>query len=540
MKVRTRFVLAVIAASLLGQSFAASPIFFQQFGDSSWKSSFKQSTDSKYSGELVAEVPEGLTEPALKVTEKARHYGYAANIGKEVDPSKGLVLQFELKLADGLTCGGAYLKFLTASAEFDASGLVEDTPYVVMFGPDKCGATNKVHLIIKHKNPSGEIEEKHLKAAPMILQDADTHVYTAILNPAENTYDVLIDGESKKSGSLFDDFEPPFNPPEEIDDPEDKKPSDWVDDVKIPDSSAVKPDDWDEDAPQKIEDLDAEKPEGWLDDEPAEITDPEAEKPDDWDDEEDGEWEAPTIPNPACTDGPGCGLWKRPTIANPDYKGKWTAPLIDNPAYKGPWSPRKIANPGYFLDETPLANIGKVGGVAIEIWTMDNNYYFSNILIDNDPAVAAEARSTYWEPKKALEAKAAEEAAAKAQKEEESVSSKGVSDYVLALFDLPGLSLLKGPLEPLLDIVEDNAIVASATALGLLALPLFVLYSLLPKSKGKAKKPVVVSTTTVRESKKEDKPTADDKAAAAATSEIVEEEEDDEGKKNVRRRARRD
>ncbi len=67
MKVRTRFVLAVIAASLLGQSFAASPIFFQQFGDSSWRSSFKQSTDSKYSGELVAEVPEGLTEPALKV-----------------------------------------------------------------------------------------------------------------------------------------------------------------------------------------------------------------------------------------------------------------------------------------------------------------------------------------------------------------------------------------------------------------------------------------------------------------------------------------
>jgi calnexin len=80
----------------------------------------------------------------LQVTEKARHYGYAASIGKEVDPAKGLVLQFELKLAEGLTCGGAYLKFLTASAEFDASGLVEDTPYVVMFGPDKCGATNKV------------------------------------------------------------------------------------------------------------------------------------------------------------------------------------------------------------------------------------------------------------------------------------------------------------------------------------------------------------------------------------------------------------
>ena len=45
-------------------------------------------------------------------------------------------------------------------------------------------------------------------------------------------YDVLIDGESKKSGSIFDDFEPPFNPPAEIDDPDDKKPEDWVDSPK--------------------------------------------------------------------------------------------------------------------------------------------------------------------------------------------------------------------------------------------------------------------------------------------------------------------
>jgi hypothetical protein len=67
MRGRTKFVIAVIAASILGHSFAASPIFFQQFSGSDWKSSFKQSTDSKYTGELVAEVPEGLTEPALKV-----------------------------------------------------------------------------------------------------------------------------------------------------------------------------------------------------------------------------------------------------------------------------------------------------------------------------------------------------------------------------------------------------------------------------------------------------------------------------------------
>lgn len=476
----------------------------------------------------------------MKVTEKARHYGYAASIGKDVDPSKGLVLQYELKLSEGLTCGGAYLKFLTASAEFDASGLVEDTPYVVMFGPDKCGATNKVHLIIKHKSPSGQIEEKHLKSPPLILQDTDTHVYTAVLQPSDNTYEVLIDGESKKSGSLFEDFEPPFNPPEEIDDPEDKKPNDWVDEVRIPDSSASKPEDWDEDAPVSIEDEEAEKPEGWLDDEPAEIADPEAEKPDDWDDEEDGDWEAPTIANPACTAGPGCGQWKRPVKPNPAYKGKWSAPLIDNPAYKGPWSPKKIANPDYFLDEEPLANVGKVGGVAIEVWTMDNNYYFSNILVDQDPSVAEKARDQYWQPKQALESAQKEKAAKEAAAAEADATSDGktLGDYVVSIFEIPPLSFLQGPLEPLLDTIRDNTIVAAAVALGLATIPLFILSSLL-SSKRKPKKPVVAATTTVEETKKQDKPTVDDKTVAG-TAEIIEDDEDEDVKKNVRRRVRRE
>ncbi len=54
------------------------------------------------------------------------------------------MLQYELKLTDGLTCGGAYLKFLTATADFDPAELTDGTPYTVMFGPDKCGSTNKV------------------------------------------------------------------------------------------------------------------------------------------------------------------------------------------------------------------------------------------------------------------------------------------------------------------------------------------------------------------------------------------------------------
>ena len=89
-----------------------------------------------------------------------------------------------------------------------------------------------------------------------------------------NTYDVLINGESQKRGDLLEDFSPPVNPPAEIDDPEDEKPGDWVDTKRIADPDAKKPDDWDEDAPYEILDEDAEKPEGWLDDEPSTIPDP--------------------------------------------------------------------------------------------------------------------------------------------------------------------------------------------------------------------------------------------------------------------------
>lgn len=68
MKVYFHIGLAVAVSCLLGVSYGASPVFFQQFSDDSWKSSFKQSTDSKYNGQLVAEIPEGLKEPALKAS----------------------------------------------------------------------------------------------------------------------------------------------------------------------------------------------------------------------------------------------------------------------------------------------------------------------------------------------------------------------------------------------------------------------------------------------------------------------------------------
>lgn len=70
---------------------------------------------------------------------------------------------------------------------------------------------------------------------------------------------------------------------------------------------------------------------------------------------------------------------------------------------QGVWSPQKIANPKFYEDSTPLANIGKINAVAIEIWTMDSEMYFDNIVVSNDPAVAAELRERTWAPKKVIE-----------------------------------------------------------------------------------------------------------------------------------------
>ncbi|CAG8667494.1 1444_t:CDS:2, partial [Scutellospora calospora] len=220
-----------------------------------------------------------------------------------------------------------------------------------------------------------------------------------------------------------------------------KKPDDWVDNPKIPDPSAKKPADWDEDAPYEIPDEDAKKPEGWLDTEPLNIPDPESKKPDDWDDEEDGDWIPPTIPNPKCEEAPGCGEWKRPNKRNPNYKGKWYAPEIDNPKYKGPWAPRKIPNPDFFEDLNP-SKFEKIGAVGFELWTMQSNILFDNIYIGHSEEDSQKFAEETWGVKYKIEQ--AEEAKEYPDKGENETSGtfvetiqKHVNEFLEIFYDDP-------------------------------------------------------------------------------------------------------
>ena len=150
-------------------------------------------------------------------------------------------------------------------------------------------------------------------------------------------------GEVKSKGDLLADFEPPSSPPRRLTIPRIPSPRiGWTSPGGDP--RAVKPGDWDGDAPRGFPTR-TEKPEGWLDDEPAEVEDPSAEQPEDWDEDEDGTWEGAHRPQPQVRGGARVRRVEAPRQAHPDYKGKWYPPLVDNPAYKGPWAPRKIPNP---------------------------------------------------------------------------------------------------------------------------------------------------------------------------------------------------
>jgi calnexin len=194
---------------------------------------------------------------------------------------------------------------------------------------------------------------------------------------------------------------PPVNPPKEIIDPNDSKPSDWVEDPLMDDPTVEKPADWDEDEPEFIANPDElSPPEGWIEDQPRLISDPSAVQPEEWS-EEQGTWTPPQIPNPLCKDAIGCGEWDPPLIRNPLYRGKWIRPKVTNPAYKGAWKPRSIPNPDYWEDLHP-SNFGPIYGAGFELLG-NKEVGFNNIYIGSDEEALDEWNKAHFLPKKAAQ-----------------------------------------------------------------------------------------------------------------------------------------
>merc|ERR1712085_218746 len=240
-----------------------------------------------------------------------------------------------------IECGGGYLKLRPKMDDQTKFG--DPTVYNIMFGPDKCGYTKRTHLIFNYKG------KNVLKKADLDYKqevDGTSHLYRMILRP-DSTVRVEIDGEKIYEGSVKEDWE--VLKPKTIDDPEDKKPSDWAEALMMDDPDDKKPDDWVEE---------------------KRIVDESASKPDDWDDEEDGEWEAPMKDNPA-------------------YKGDWNVKRIENPAYKGIWEAKKIANPEY-VDDDKVYSYADFGFLGFDLWQVKGGTIFDNVILCDDVVEADE------------------------------------------------------------------------------------------------------------------------------------------------------
>merc|ERR1711937_1047866 len=369
-------------------SLVSAKVYFKDTFDdlTSWVRSDVEKFDGEWKLSAGDWYGDAAKDQGVMTSQDAKFYALTAAFDETFDNTdKDLVIQFSVKHAQKIDCGGGYVKVFSTGFDGKALDAESKETYSIMFGPDICGySTKKVHVIFEYKGKQFLIK-KDIKCE----DDQLTHVYTLVLKP-DQTYIVKIDGEEKASGSLVEDWD--FLPPKEIKDPDQSKPEDWVDEEMMDDP---------EDA----------KPEGW-DDIPAQIVDPEAEKPEDWDDDMDGEYEAPMIDNP-------------------DYKGEWKPKRIENPDYKGPWVHPMIPNPEY-VDVGDVYERGEMTHVGFEIWQVKSGTIFDNIIVTDsiEEAEAFMAETFDAEAEKAAEKKysdelaAAEEAARAAEAEEEEEDSE--------------------------------------------------------------------------------------------------------------------
>jgi calreticulin len=357
-----------LALVLVLCSAALANAYFKETFDGDWESRWKHSSDS---GKGKFKVSEGIYkgDNGLQTTQDAKFYAISAPLDTEFsNEGKDLVLSFSVTHEQNIDCGGGYIKLLPKT---DAASFNGDSQYYIMFGPDICGATKKIHLIFNYKG-----QNLLWKKEPRCEGDVLTHFYTLVLHP-DNSYEVLVDNVKKESGKLDQDWD--YLKPKTIPDPADKKPSDWVDEAEIADPEDKKPEDWDH--------------------EPETIADPDAAKPEDWDEEEDGAWEAPNIPNPK-------------------YKGEWRPKMIPNPKYKGVWKAKDIPNPEYEEDAN-LYLYKDIATTGFDLWQVKSGTLFDNIIVSNNAADATESFNAY-KPLLEKEKKKKDDEEEKSRKEEES------------------------------------------------------------------------------------------------------------------------
>nr|CCA20512.1 calreticulin precursor putative [Albugo laibachii Nc14] len=355
----------VATACLTVTSVVRGNIYFQEdFNDekwvdrwvqSEWKSADQVGAFKQVEGKFFVD----KKDKALQTSEDARFYALSAKFDKAFDNlDKDFYLSYFMQHEQYIDCGGAYVKVLPEGLEQKKFG--GDAPYNVMFGPDSCGSSKRIHAILNYARPNAEPVNMDHRSEIADDSDSKPHLYSFVLKN-DNTYEVRVDGAVKSSGSMHENW--PFQPEKKIPDPNVSKPADWVDETEIVDPGDAKPDNWD--------------------DIPATIPDKDATIPDDWDEEEDGEWQPPQIDNP-------------------EYKGEWKPKMIKNPAYQGAWVHPEIENPDFFEDDKVHHVVKNALYLGFDLWQVTTGTLFDDILVTDDEETFARHEKRVMEKVEAI------------------------------------------------------------------------------------------------------------------------------------------
>ncbi|KAF9113964.1 calreticulin 3 [Mortierella sp. AM989] len=324
-------------ASAAGQTFLE-----ETFSNDSWEDRWTTSSAREDLGQFALSSGTFHADKeyaqGLQTTQDHRFYSISTPFSSVLDNSKDdLIVQYTVKQEVSQECGGSYLKLLPEG--YDAKAFNGESEYAIMFGPDVCGAQNRVHVIFNYKGKN-YLTKKEFP----VPRDNKTHFYRLTVHP-DQKYSLVIDGDVKVDHVSIEEHWDVYAP-RTIPNPEEKKPEDWVDVKEIEDPTHVKPENYD-----SI---------------PRYIPDPEAAQPEDWDVESDGDWEAAEIPNP-------------------DFE-EWTPKFIPNPEYKGEWKATDIPNPE-FKEDQDLTHY-KIGGVGLDLWQVKSGSIFDDIIVTTDAEVA--------------------------------------------------------------------------------------------------------------------------------------------------------
>lgn len=317
---------------------AAAALFHEPFDTmEDWVISKSRSTYGKVALSSGSIVGDYSIQKGLKLLEDKGYYALSKKLPVPIATNQTYVVSFSVKNEQAIKCSGFYIKLF--GPDFDQEKLDSNSPYLFMFGGDICDGEDRLHMIRRYKG-----ENVNWRNRGKVEKGPLTHFYTVVFR-TDNTYTFYVDGVFRWENSIEAEWK--VLPDPEIADPNDVRPSNWIDTPFMSDPYARKPADWDES-------------------EPLEIRDPTDTKPADWDTATRGEWE-PRM------------------MRNPKYKGPWRPRDVANPSYRGPWVPRFIPNPEYRPDPNLYQLEGPIAYVGIEVLQLQAGTIFDDIMIGHDP-----------------------------------------------------------------------------------------------------------------------------------------------------------